>query len=632
MNDNTFEKIGLYSLKQKLSEYAASSLGKELINNLKPSSNMKVIQKRLDEISEAKALLELTGGTPIKGILNISSIIESIEKGTIIEPSELLNVSDFLRGCRRVKQFMESKEGYAKILSGYALSMTEFSNIEDEINITIKNNRVSSDASKELKKIRRHLELEEDKIQEKLNKFLKNSSNKSYIQEFFISERNGRYTIPIKSAYKNQIQGTIIDESSKGSTVFIEPSSISKHSIKLLQLKSDETIEEYNILSYLTGLIFEAINLIKINLDVIAEYDMIFAKAKYAITIKGIKPLINEEGFTRIVNGRHPLLEGKVVPLNFEIGNNYRTLVITGPNAGGKTVVLKAVGLLTLATQLGLWIPAEEGTNISIYEKIFVDIGDNQSIENALSTFSSHIKNLSDIIKECNKSTLLLFDEIGSGTEPNEGAGIAIAILEEVYKKGCIVVATTHYGEIKNYSQNHPDFENAAMKFNKETLEPCYELLIGKAGQSNALWIASKMGINEKLIRIAKSYITNKDYNYDFVSENKIRKTPEQNPVDLKEEEILNKGDLVTVLEDGRKAIVYKEKNKLNNIVIFQNEQMIEINIKRVKLKAKASELYPEGYNLDDIFISFKDRKKEHDIKRGSKKALKNIRKEIKNK
>ncbi len=632
MNNNTFEKIGFYELKLKLSEYASSGLGKELITKLKPSSNLEVVKKRLDEVEEAKMLLDSSGGVTIQGIFYISPIIDNIEKGIVLEPQELLNISDFLRGCRRVKKSMELKANEASILSRYALSITDYKNIEEEINFTIQNNAVSSDASKELKKIRKQLEIEKEKIQEKIERFFKNSDNKKYIQEFFVSERNGHFTIPIKAAYKNQIEGIIVDESAKGGTAFIEPNSIAKHSIKILELKSEEAIEEYNILSYLTGLIFEEIQPIKINVEVIAEYDMIFAKAKYANAINAIKPEINNEGFTRIVKGRHPLLEGEVVALDFEIGKKYRSLVITGPNAGGKTVVLKAVGLLTIATQLGLWIPAEKGTNISIFERIFVDIGDNQSIENALSTFSSHVKNLADIIKNSNKSTLLLFDEIGSGTEPNEGAGIAIAILEYVYKKGCVTVATTHYGEIKNYSQNHPDFENAAMKFDKESLEPCYKLLIGQSGQSNALWIARKMGINEKIIETAEHYITNKIYNYDYVLESKIRKTINEKKESLYEEDILNKGDMVIVLENQSKAIVYQEKDKMNNIIIFQDGEMKEVNIRRVRLKARASELYPEDYNLNDLFVSFKERKLEHDIKRGSKKAIKKIEKEVRNK
>lgn len=284
-----------------------------------------------------------------------------------------------------------------------------------------------------------------------IEKFIKNPSNKEALQEFFVSERNGKFTVPIKASYKNRVDGTIIETSSKGNTVFIEPNVVSKYSSELISLKAEESIEEYKILAEITEMIYGKLKEIKINIEVIAEYDMIMAKAKYSKEIGGIKPKLNEVQYIKIVNGIYPLIKNPV-PLNFEIGKSYRSLIITGPNAGGKTVVLKTVGLLTLAVQSGFHIEADEGTEIAIFNKIFVDIGDDQSIENALSTFSSHVKNLSEIIKESNKNTLLLFDEIGSGTEPNEGAALAISILEELYKKGCITIASTHYGEIKNFS------------------------------------------------------------------------------------------------------------------------------------------------------------------------------------
>lgn len=262
---------------------------------------------------------------------------------------------------------------------------------------------------------------------------------------------------------------------------------------------------------------------------------MIFAKAKYSRAIDGIKPKINDYGFINIVSGKHPLLNGNIVPLDFNIGKNYRALIITGPNAGGKTVVLKTVGLLTLATQSGFHIAAKNGTEISVFEKIFVDIGDDQSIENSLSTFSSHVKNLAEIINYSNKSTLVLCDEIGSGTEPNEGAGLAIAILEELYHKGCIIMATTHYGEIKNFSKCHSDFENAAMQFENNTLEPLYKLITGKTGESNALWISKKMGIRDSILEKAKQYTENKDYNFDLIRASKVKKEKEEEDLSYRE-------------------------------------------------------------------------------------------------
>ena len=384
-------------------------------------------------------------------------------------------------------------------------------------------------------------------------------------------------------------------------------------------------MEEYKILGELTELLFEKIRELKINIEVIAEFDMILAKAKYSKEINGIEPKLNETGYIKIVNGKYPLIKNSV-PLNFEIGKDYRSLIITGPNAGGKTVVLKTVGMLTLAVQSGIHIAAKEGTEIAVFDDIFVDIGDNQSIENALSTFSSHVKNLAQILRKSGKSTLLLFDEIGSGTEPNEGAALAIAILEEFYHKGCITVATTHYGEIKNFSREHPDFENAAMEFKKETLEPLYKLHIGKSGDSNALYISKKMGIPDKIIERTKGYLENKNYNFDKVKHSKVKIANENKVVD-REEYNFNVGDRVILMDKGESAIVYKERDKFNNLIVLYKKEFMEVNCKRVKLEVKAEELYPAGYDLNQLFVSFKERKLEKDIARGSKKALKEIRK-----
>ena len=625
MDIMTLEKLNYNELKEIVKGYCVSGLGKALIDKLEPSSNLKIVNRRLDETSEGRRLIDASYHIPLVGIFNVLPYIDKIEKGASLDPEDLAIMSDFLRGCRKVKLFIKDKEGYAPTLSSYGESITDLSFIEEEINRCIRGSIVDSNASRELKKIRRGIDECENKIKEKLERFLKNSENKQYIQEFFISKRNGRYTIPIKASYKNYVQGTIIESSSKGTTVFMEPSTVSKYTSELAILKAEESVEEYKILGMLTELINEKIRELKINIEVIAEYDMIWAKAKYSNDIEGIKPRLNEYGYIKIVDGKYPLIKNPV-PLNFEIGDDYRTLIITGPNAGGKTVVLKTVGILTLAVQSGFHIPAKEGTEISVFNKIFVDIGDNQSIENALSTFSSHVKNLAKIIKESSKSTLLLFDEIGSGTEPNEGAALAIAILEELYHKGCITIASTHYGEIKNFSQEHPQFENAAMEFKKDTLEPLYKLHIGKSGDSNALYISKKMGIPDSIIERTRKYIETKNYNYDVINSSKfIKKKEEIEEVDLKHNYCI--GDKVILLDNNESAIVYKELDELNNLTVFYKKEFIKVNYRRVKLELTASELYPEGYDLNQIFISYKERKFEHDIIRGSKKALKKVRK-----
>lgn len=625
MNKETLEKLHYYELKEMIKEYCVSGLGKRLIDKLEPSSNIKIVNQRLDETSEGRRLLDASYNIPLEGIFNILPFIEKIEKGASLEPTDLTMMSNFLRGCRKVKLFIKDKEGYAPTLSVYGENICDLSYIEEEINRSIRGSAVDSNASKELKKIRRNIDICEGKIKEKLDKFLRNSANKEYIQEFFISQRDGKHTIAIKAAYKNKVEGTIVETSSKGTTVFMEPNVISKHTSELIVLKAEESVEEYKVLATLTGMLFERIKDLKMNVDVISEYDMIWAKAKYSKVINGIKPKLNDYGYIKIIKGKYPLIKDSI-PLDFEIGKDYRGLIITGPNAGGKTIVLKTIGLLTLAIQSGFHIEAEEGTELSVFKKLFVDIGDNQSVENALSTFSSHVKNLAEIIRESTKSTLLLFDEIGSGTEPNEGSALAIAILEELYHKGSITISTTHYGEIKNFSKEHPDFENAAMEFEKETLEPLYRLSIGKVGDSNALYISKKMGLYDSIIDRARKYMDTKSYNYNLIEDSKIKKNKElQAEEDFYEYSV---GDKVILLENNESAIIYKERDRLNNVTILYNKEFIDVNYKRIKLELKASELYPEGYDLNQLFISYKERKLEKDIKRGSKKALKRIKKE----
>ncbi len=630
MNKKTFEKLQYNELKQIVQSYCVSGLGKNMIEKLEPSSNITVVQNRLNETTEARAILDTGSQAPFLGVSNIESIIQNLEKGVILDPNGLLSISDFLRGCRKVKQFMLDKEFFAPVLSSYANSMSEFKEVEEKINLSIKGNSICASASKQLKRIRQSIHITEEKIKERLDKFLKNSTNQKYIQEFLVVKKDERYTIPIKASYKNQVSGLIVEVSSKGSTVFIEPNTVTKLNGELASLKAEEAMEEYQILATLSGMIVENIHEIKINMELISQYDMVFAKAKFSKQIDGLEPKLNDHGYIKLVGAKHPLLTGEVVPLDFEIGNENRSLIITGPNAGGKTIVLKTIGLLTLAVMSGFHIHAERETEVAIFENIYVDIGDDQSIENALSTFSSHMKNISEIMSVSNNNTLLLFDEIGSGTEPNEGAALAISILEEFYHMGCITVATTHYGEIKRFSELHDDFMNAAMQFNSETLEPLYKLVIGESGESNALWISKKMNIRENVLKRAKEYMNNKEYHLGLVNEDKIRKPKsKQLKKKIQEQYEYKKGDRVKLLEHDELGLVYKEMDHSHNVVVFYNGEFIKVHVKRLALDIAASELYPQGYDLDTLFIDYPTRKMQHDIERGSKKALRKIQKEI---
>lgn len=629
MNNTTLDNLQLNDLKKLVKIYCVSSLGKELIDNIKPKTSIYSVDTMLKENKEARNILENSNHIPLEGVFNLNSLIDKVEKGIILNPEELMKTEAFLRGCKKIKNFMENMSFYGETLSSYSLNITDLTSIEEEINFCIKTNKIDTNASSELKKIRRKIENCESKIKDRLNKFLTSSSNKKYIQEFLISKSDDRYVIPIKASYKHEVNGVVLDTSSKGNTVFIEPDSVSKFSTELISLRAEESIEEYRILSYLTELIFDKIQEIRINIEVIANYDMIFAKAKYSLNHNCITPNINNHGYIKLVKAKHPLLKGNIVPLDFEIGDKYRSLIITGPNAGGKTVTLKTVGILTLMTQCGFDIPAEEGTSISIFKNIFVDIGDNQSIENALSTFSSHIQNIAAIINKSNKSTLVLLDEIGSGTEPNEGASLAIAILDELYQMGCITIASTHYGELKKFATIHPDFENAGMMFDKNTLEPLYKLTIGHSQNSNALFISKKMGIRDKVLKKANNYINNKDYEINLIDSRKIRNEEKiDNIIQTYDYEI---GDKIRLLDKDDFGIVYTGIDKFNNLQVLYKNEFITVNVKRTKPYLKAKDLYPEGYDLNSLFVSFKDRKSEKDIARGSKNALKKIQKEIKN-
>lgn len=629
MNLTTIEKIQFNQVKEQIERHCVSSLGKKRFKKLQLNAKPVVVTTRYNETEEARALLDAKLTMPFMGLSSIDVFMEQLEKGLLLEASSLIDVADFLRSGRMIRRFMEKHESLAPTLTMYARSITEFTEIEDEIYFSIKNGQVADEASKELRRIRRLIAEKESKIEERLSKFLKNKDNQKKIQEFFVSKKNERFTIPIKAAYKNQVAGTIIETSSKGTTVFIEPTAVTKLNDELGMLKVEESTEIYQILATLSGLILENLVPIQLNLETIAEYDMIFARGKYSRLIQGVTPKLNQRGYIHLVNAVHPLIEANAVPLNFTVGEDYRGLIITGPNAGGKTVVLKTVGLLALMTLLGIQLPADEGTEMGLFEGIFVDIGDSQSLENALSTFSSHIQNIADIMQVAPRNSLVLFDEIGSGTEPNEGAALAIAILEEFYQRGNIVVATTHYGEIKRYSEIHPDFINAAMAFDQATLTPLYQLLMGESGESNALWIAKKMNLKEHVIQQAQRYMGDKDYSLTKASIPKNKTMIDSQTERAESVSLLKKGDRVLLLDYNENGLVFEDNPLRETVTVFYRNDYHEVVPKRLKLEVLATDLYPPDYDLSTLFTSYTERKLDHDINRGSKKALKKIHREI---
>lgn len=626
MNEKTYLILEYQKIKEKLKEFTLSDLGKKMVDKLYPYTDLAAIENILNITSEAKSIIEKSPSIPLVGLHDISHSLEKVDAGGVLQPEDLVKVSAFLRGCSKMKKYMKNYEYIAPILSSYRNSITALDEIENEIESSIEGNRVSDRASGTLSKIRKKVEAMEAKIEQKLQSILTSSKNKMYIQDFYISKRNDRFVIPVKSSYKNFIEGNVVGTSTTGSTVFIEPHATNKLTNELKILKSQEEQEEYQILSSISSYIGLYIKEMKVNMEVMAEYDFAFAKGKYSNLIRGRSPKINDRDYINIIEGKHPLLGSEAIPLNFEIGNNYRTLVITGPNTGGKTVGLKTIGLLTLMVQSGIHIPVKEGSDIAIFERVLVDIGDSQSIEHSLSTFSGHMKNIIEIINKASYSTLILVDEVGTGTDPLEGAALAVAILDELYRCGAITVATTHYGEIKNYADQHHGFENGCMEFDPETLGPLYTLSIGKAGKSNALWISERLGLRDRVLKKAKKYIDSKSQNISNITfdieDSIIKKKPlkKSSPIVPKEEvnSSYQVGDCIVLNESGEKAIVYEVEDEYGNLVVKHKGSFITVNRKRVKMFIERESLYPTDYDLDIVFKHWKERKLEHDVKRGA--------------
>ena len=626
MNEQTFEKLQYNELMSHVERFCISGFGRRLLRQQRPTSHLSTVNKRQQETTEARTILDATSHVPFIGVSDMEPIIGKLRRGMQLEAEELEAVAEFFRGTRKLKRFMMEHEFFAPLLSTYANEIGEWRSLEEDITQAIRAGRVVDEASKELKRIRKQIDILEGRIEERLNKFLKSAANREMIQDGFVTKKQDRFTIPIKASYKHKVAGTIVDTSSRGTTVFVEPEAISKLNAELVIKRTEEAVEVYQVLATLTGAVTETLSDLESTLDVIAQYDMVFAKAKYSQTIDGISPRVNTVGRIHLKQVRHPLLQS-AVPLDFTIGESYRGLIITGPNAGGKTVVLKTIGLLSLMTMSGLHIPGHPDTIISTFEEVFVDIGDNQDMESALSTFSAHMHNVAAIMRKAGKRSLLIFDEIGSGTEPNEGAALAIAILEAAYQNGSIVIASTHYGEIKAYSEAHPDFMNAAMQFDPETLEPRYRLLMGQSGDSNALFIAKKMKLPEVILQQASRYMREKEYDLTRLDSSKVMKEATSTP--LEAEQQFHKGDRVRLLETDQIGLVYSFDASRRHVTVFVEQQLVEVPSRRVRLEARATDLYPADYDLETLFTTYQERKEAHDFARGSKKALRRVEKEI---
>ncbi|MDF2881384.1 MAG: hypothetical protein K0R54_1941 [Clostridiaceae bacterium] len=634
LNKNTIEVLEFDEIKETLKGYALSDMAKDMMDKLEPYIDVNVIERYMKETDEARVILNRSSSIPLHSLTGIKNIKDKLGKAMNLLPEELESIWGLLREGKKLKRFMMNKENEAPTISTYALSLYELDDIADEIERRIAQGRVIDKASTELSRIRKKIAIMEDRVKNKLESVLKNPKYRDYLQDNLVSMRNGRYVIPIKSQYKNVLNGNIHDSSSSGSTVFIEPSEVKKAQDELNILRIAEEKEVYKILSALTAMVENNERELSINIETMAYYDFIFAKAKYSKAIDGRSVKFNRDNRISINKGTHPLLGRNAVPLDFNIGEDYRALVITGPNTGGKTVALKTVALLTMMAQSGLHVPVGEGSEFAVFVDILVDIGDGQSIEQNLSTFSSHIKNIISIMECSDKYTLVIVDEIGAGTDPGEGMGIATAVLEEVYKRGATIIATTHYSEIKDFAEKTEGFKNGCMEFDVNLLKPTYKLKIGKAGESNAFLIALRLGINKEIIERAheitykekKKYL---DYNSEIIEKSivdmnainnheegikKLQASEKNKKIaeKQKEEPRFKLGDNVYVSTMGRTGIVCELENSKGDLGVMVMQKKFIINHKRLSLYIETKELYPEDYDFDIVFETKENRKKNH--------------------
>lgn len=524
MNEKALKTLEYNKIIDKLVSLAGSGLGKELCSSLLPSDNMNKIRERQVQTTDALARIFRKGSLGFYGLHDIRPSIMRLEIGSTLGAGELLHISSVLDAALRIKAYgARENEGIDEdSLDEMFLSIEPLTPLNNEIKRCIVSEEIiSDDASPNLKNIRRSTKNTNDRIHEQLNSMVNSSNNRTMLQETIVTLRNGRYCIPVKQEYRSQFPGMIHDQSSSGSTLFIEPMAVVKlnNDLKELEIREQEEIEK--ILAELSNRAAAEAENLKLDIELLSQLDFIFAKASLSKQMKGSEPVFNDKGMISVRKGRHPLIDPKkVVPIDISLGKEFNLLVITGPNTGGKTVTLKTVGLFTLMGQAGLHIPAFDGSELAVFEEVYADIGDEQSIEQSLSTFSSHMTNTVSILEKADYRSLVLFDELGAGTDPTEGAALAMSILSYLHKQQARTIATTHYSELKVYALSTEGVSNACCEFDVETLRPTYRLLIGIPGKSNAFAISSKLGLPDYIIEDAKSRIGKQDKSFeDLISD-----------------------------------------------------------------------------------------------------------------
>lgn len=603
--DKYLKKLEFDKILEKLSEYAVTDPGKNLCFNLKPSNSNIEVNNRIKETTEACIFLIRKGQLPLAPVDDIKIFLKILKTNGVLSAKSLLSLANILKISRELKKYSISDVdiSFSSILIGYFNDLYSNQQIETKIfSSIIDENTIDDRASDTLYKIRQNKHKIETEIRTKLNSFL----NSKYIQEPIITIRNNRFVIPVKQEYKSEVKGLLHDTSSSGSTLFIEPLSVFELNNKLNNLALEENIEIEAIISNLSSLFYSLTDELEKNYYIISKIDFAFAKAKYANSIKATEPIINNDKAINLKDARHPLIdENRVVPISIEIGSTYSSLVITGPNTGGKTVTLKTVGLISIMAMCGLYIPTAEKSSVYVFDRVFADIGDDQSILESLSTFSSHITNIVEILKNATSKSLVLLDELGSGTDPVEGSSLAVSILENLSDNNILTIATTHYPEVKNFALTNPKFENASSEFNLEALSPTYRLLIGVPGKSMAFEISKKLGIDSSILENAKNRISKDTIQIEELLKNiyddKLFIQKEREKIAKYSEEIKEtRNDLNKKKEqlfETEASIISDAKTKARNILLDAKQESDEIIKKLTTVSIKEATNLRENLN-----------------------------------
>lgn len=573
MNFKSLQALEYNKIIEKLADYTSSDYARHMAENLKPMTDINYINAALKETNDALSRIYAKGSPSFSGIRDVRTCVKRLEKGSSLNITELLGISSVLSCAAGAKSFFEETNDS---LTEYFSSLSPVTPLNNEIKrCIISEDEISDDASANLKDIRRKMKLANDKIHTELNKLLNSPNTRNCLQDFVITTRSGRYCLPVKAEYKSQFPGMIHDQSATGSTIFIEPAAVVKLNNDIRELELQEQAEIEVILASLSAKAAEYTTELSVDYSVLTTLDFIFAKGQLSKHMKCSRPVMNDRHYINIKKGRHPLISPDVVvPIDIYLGGDFNLLIITGPNTGGKTVSLKTVGLLTLMAQSGLNIPALETSELSVFKNIFADIGDEQSIEQSLSTFSSHMTRIVNILKNADENSLVLFDEIGAGTDPTEGAALAIAILSDLHKRGITTMSTTHYSEIKMYALSTEGVENACCEFDVASLRPTYRLLIGVPGKSNAFAISSKLGLPQYIIDDAANRISAEDIHFeDLISDlenSRITIEKERAEIDAYREEI-------SKLKAELKAKSKNLDERTDKIIKKANEQAADI-------------------------------------------------------